>query len=121
MNSLLTRALRSDDRECGTPDDSRNGIHRRNGEFETLTRRELETLQLIAEGYARKEIADRMGISRGTVDQFIKRVYDKLRVHSKTEAAILYLKRQTNGHSVLRIDTGPGSQVFQTQVKATDI
>lgn len=60
-------------------------------ELGTLTQRERETLELLAEGYLYKEIAHRMGVSTGTVHQFIKHIYEKLHVHSRTEAVLKYL------------------------------
>jgi DNA-binding NarL/FixJ family response regulator len=50
-------------------------------------------LELLAEGYLYKEIADRMGVSPGTVHQFTKQIYEKLHVHSRTEAVVKFLKR----------------------------
>jgi DNA-binding NarL/FixJ family response regulator len=63
------------------------------GEFESLTARERQTLELLAEGYLYKEIADRMGVSPGTVHQFTKQIYEKLHVHSRTEAVVKFLRR----------------------------
>ena len=44
-------------------------------------------LQLIAEGYVNKEIADRLSLSEPTVATYIRRIYEKLHVHSR-EAAV---------------------------------
>jgi DNA-binding NarL/FixJ family response regulator len=52
-----------------------------------LSPRELEVLQLVAEGYVNKEIADRLALSAPTVATYIRRIYEKLHVHSR-EAAI---------------------------------
>lgn len=46
----------------------------------TLTDRELEILQLQAEGLAKKEIADRLDISTHTVSNHIRHIYEKLEV-----------------------------------------
>jgi DNA-binding NarL/FixJ family response regulator len=56
------------------------------GELETLSPRELEVLRLLAEGYVNKEIADRLAISAPTVATYIRRVYEKLHVHSRAAA-----------------------------------
>jgi DNA-binding NarL/FixJ family response regulator len=53
---------------------------------ETLTRREMQTLQHLAEGFANKEIALRMGISVQTVKYHIASIYSKLGVNNRTEA-----------------------------------
>jgi len=62
-------------------------------EISTLTQRERETLELLAEGYLYKEIAKRMGVSTSTVHEFIKHIYEKLHVHSRTEAVVKFLGR----------------------------
>jgi DNA-binding NarL/FixJ family response regulator len=53
-----------------------------------LTARERDILRLLAQGYLYKEIADRLGISMSTVRTHISAVYEKLHVHSRTEAAM---------------------------------
>jgi DNA-binding NarL/FixJ family response regulator len=57
-----------------------------------LTAGEKEFLGLLAKGYAYKEIAERMGISIDTVRSYVRTVYDKLHVHSRTEAVVKYLR-----------------------------
>jgi len=58
-----------------------------------LTPGEREFLDQLAGGYAYKEIADRMNISIDTVRSYVRTVYEKLHVHSRTEAVVKYLKR----------------------------
>jgi DNA-binding NarL/FixJ family response regulator len=53
-----------------------------------LTVRELEILRLLAKGHMYKEIADQLAISMSTVRTHVSAVYDKLHVHSRTEAAL---------------------------------
>jgi DNA-binding NarL/FixJ family response regulator len=55
-----------------------------------LSKRETEILDLLTQGLANKEIADRLGLSTETVRVHLKRIYDKLHVHSRTEAAMRY-------------------------------
>jgi DNA-binding NarL/FixJ family response regulator len=57
-----------------------------------LTPREKEFLDQLANGYAYKEIADRMKISIDTVRSYVRTVYEKLHVHSRTEAVVKYLR-----------------------------
>ncbi len=57
-------------------------------ELEQLTARELEILRLLAKGQMYKEIADNLAISMSTVRTHISAVYEKLHVHSRTEAAM---------------------------------
>jgi len=56
--------------------------------LQQLTPRELEILKLLAKGYLYKEIADRLGVSMSTVRTHISAVYEKLHVHSRTEAVM---------------------------------
>ena len=57
-----------------------------------LTPGEKEFLEQLAKGYAYKEIADRMKISIDTVRSYVRTVYEKLHVHSRTEAVVKYLR-----------------------------
>jgi DNA-binding NarL/FixJ family response regulator len=57
-----------------------------------LTPAEREFLGQLANGYAYKEIADRMNISIDTVRSYVRTVYEKLHVHSRTEAVVKYLR-----------------------------
>jgi DNA-binding NarL/FixJ family response regulator len=57
-----------------------------------LTAGEKEFLDQLANGYAYKEIADRMKISIDTVRSYVRTVYEKLHVHSRTEAVVKYLR-----------------------------
>lgn len=51
------------------------------------------TLEELAQGYSYKEIADHLVISVDGVRNHIRKIYEKLHVHSRTEAVIKYLKR----------------------------
>lgn len=59
-----------------------------------LTPQESEVLRLIAEGHHRKTAAQAMGISVNTVSFHLKHVYEKLQVHSKTEAVAKALRER---------------------------
>jgi len=52
----------------------------------SLTRRELEVMQLLAEGASNQAIAERLFISLHTVRNHVQRIITKLGVHSKLEA-----------------------------------
>jgi DNA-binding NarL/FixJ family response regulator len=56
-----------------------------------LTPREEEVLTLLSKGFANKEIADKMSVSYETVRDHLKHIYEKLHVHSRTEAVARYL------------------------------
>ncbi len=55
-----------------------------------LTPREIETLDLLAEGLYYKEVAERMGISEGNARQKIHKIYQKLNASNRTEALNKY-------------------------------
>ena len=54
--------------------------------IEPLSERELEVLQLIAEGLTNREIASRLFVSLNTVKAHTRNIYGKLDVHSRTQA-----------------------------------
>jgi len=58
-----------------------------------LSPREEEMLGHLARGLPYKEVADRMNISIDTVRSYIRRVYEKLQVHSRHEAVIKFRER----------------------------
>jgi DNA-binding NarL/FixJ family response regulator len=62
-------------------------------EVDTLTDREQEVLAALAKGHAYKEIAELLNISFETVRTYVRTIYDKLHVHSRTEATLKYLGR----------------------------
>jgi DNA-binding NarL/FixJ family response regulator len=59
-------------------------------EVEDLTAREREILELLASGFPNKQIADRLGLTDGTVRWHLRHVYNKLHVRSRTEAALKF-------------------------------
>jgi len=62
-------------------------------EMENLTPREREVLEQLALGNRYKEISDKLGISLDGIRFHIRGVYNKLHVHSRTEAVLKFLKR----------------------------
>ena len=59
-------------------------------EMAELSPREREILELLAAGHPNKTIADRLGLTDGTVRWHLRHVYDKLHVRSRTEAALKF-------------------------------
>ncbi|HEU6448971.1 MAG TPA: LuxR C-terminal-related transcriptional regulator [Verrucomicrobiae bacterium] len=57
-----------------------------------ITKREIEVLALVAEGYSNKEIADRLLITQTTARTHLTNIYRKLHVRRRTEAAIRFLR-----------------------------
>jgi DNA-binding NarL/FixJ family response regulator len=62
-------------------------------ETATLSAREVEVLQALSKGHTYKQIAADLGISLGTVRTYIQRIYEKLHVHSHTEAVMKFAQK----------------------------
>ena len=60
----------------------------------SLTPKEKDVLSLLAEGNSYKMVADKLGISYFTVNSHIKKIYEKLHVHSLGEAVSFALKNK---------------------------
>ena len=60
---------------------------------ENLSEREQQVLDLLSQGLIYKEIADKLGISYETVHTYIRRIYEKLQVRTRTEAVTKFLRR----------------------------
>jgi len=63
--------------------------------MDTLSPREREILELLIQGFADKEIADRLGVKHGTVRWHLQHIYEKLHVRSRTEAALKFRSAQS--------------------------
>jgi DNA-binding NarL/FixJ family response regulator len=61
-----------------------------NTEVEELTPREREVLELVVHGLSNKEICDRLSVTMAAVRFHLKHIYQKLHVHSRTEAALKF-------------------------------
>jgi DNA-binding NarL/FixJ family response regulator len=62
-------------------------------DVQRLTPREGEVLEQLAKGFRYKEIVDILHISQGTLHSYIRTIYEKMHVHSRTEAVVKYLNR----------------------------
>ncbi len=62
--------------------------------LDSLTEREKEILELIAEGLTNKEIAERVFLSQKTVRNYVSSIFQKIHVSHRTQAAIYYLNRK---------------------------
>ncbi|HKW27966.1 MAG TPA: response regulator transcription factor [Verrucomicrobiae bacterium] len=60
---------------------------------ENLSEREQQVLDLLSQGLMYKEIADKLAISYETVHTYIRRIYEKLQVRTRTEAVAKFLRR----------------------------
>jgi len=59
-------------------------------QIEQLTDREKEVLELVMHGFANKAIADRLSVTVAAVKWHLQHIYEKLHVHSRTEAALKF-------------------------------
>jgi DNA-binding NarL/FixJ family response regulator len=55
-------------------------------QLDQLTTREREVLDLLAKGMLYKEIADQLAVTHNTVHTLVRRIYEKLQVHTRREA-----------------------------------
>jgi len=94
-SELIARITRLVDRPRSNGESPRS-----NGKLETLTQRETEVLELLAEGMRQEEIADRLVISPKTVATHIQRILGKLEVRSRAQAVSLALRdeRDVSAH-----------------------
>jgi DNA-binding NarL/FixJ family response regulator len=68
-------------------------IPARGDESVDLSPRERSVLDGLAEGLAYKQIADQLGVSIHTVRNYIRRIYEKLHVCTRTEAVAKFLRK----------------------------
>ena len=57
---------------------------------ENLSKRETEVLEYVAQGYTNKEVAEALGLSVETIHAYLKNIYTKLHVRSRTEAVMKF-------------------------------
>jgi DNA-binding NarL/FixJ family response regulator len=57
-----------------------------------LSPREEQVLRLLAKGHRSKEIADELGVGLGTVNTYVRHIYEKLHVRSRAEAVARFMR-----------------------------
>jgi NarL family two-component system response regulator LiaR len=62
-----------------------------------LTRRELETIRLIARGLSNQEIADKLVVNERTIAKYVSSILDKLHLANRTQAALYALREGITG------------------------
>jgi two-component system NarL family response regulator len=79
---------------------------------DSLTVRESEVLQLLAEGLGNKQIARELGISTETVKCHVKAILDKLGASTRTQAAAIASKRGLVHARIARSAVHPSSRML---------
>jgi DNA-binding NarL/FixJ family response regulator len=77
--TVLSRRIEDDDASGGEP---------------KLTDREVEVLRLVARGMSNKEIAGQLVIAENTVKNHVRNILEKLRLRSRTEAAMYAVREK---------------------------
>jgi DNA-binding NarL/FixJ family response regulator len=80
MSSYIARKVVQSFRQQGASDQP----------TENLSKRETDVLEYVSRGYTNKEIAEALGLSAETVRGYLKTIYSKLHVRSRTEAAMKF-------------------------------
>jgi DNA-binding NarL/FixJ family response regulator len=60
----------------------------------TINERELRIIELVANGLKNSEIAAALGTSQNVIKNFLKAIYDKLRIWDRVELALWYESRK---------------------------
>ncbi|MFN4043924.1 response regulator [Limnobacter sp.] len=86
ISPVIARRLLNRFRGVSTPDQLPTSKTAANQEFTPLSEREQQVLEMVAKGFMQAEIADILGVSINTISTYIKRIYKKLAVNSRTSA-----------------------------------
>ena len=71
------------------------------GGLSLLSRRELQVVHYLAEGFTNREIGVRLGLSRHTIKNYLLKIFDKLGVSNRVELLFLTLSQPTPGMPVI--------------------
>lgn len=72
----------------------KNYIPQSDKEIENLSSREIQILSMVVDGLNNNEIAEKLFISIETVRNHIRHIYEKLNVHSKSQAVVMAIKQR---------------------------
>lgn len=86
ISPVIARRLLNRFRGVATPDQLPTSKTAMNQEFTPLSEREQQVLEMVAKGFMQAEIADILGVFINTISTYIKRIYKKLAVNSRTSA-----------------------------------
>jgi two-component system nitrate/nitrite response regulator NarL len=76
-----------------------------------LTRRELDIVSLVAEGFSNREVSNKLGLSEHTVRNYMFHIFDKLGVSTRVELVLYCLNKLPAGSvpAAARISAAPPS------------
>ncbi len=57
-----------------------------------ITNKELEIIELVAQGFSNREIAGHLYLSEGTVRNYLSSILEKLELRDRTQLAVFYYK-----------------------------
>ena len=88
LKSILAREIKSDlivkIIELGEAAKVRKAANTRQVVFDSLTQREFEIVELMAQRLSNREISERLFLSEGSVKQYVNRIYSKLQIEGDT-------------------------------------
>jgi len=87
MTSAIARRVVESFRRRSAPPNRQDSLR--------LSPREEELLEFLSKGFSNKEIAEQIQLSVETVRSYLKHIYEKMHVRSRTEAAIRYVHSKT--------------------------
>ena len=62
--------------------------------YDNLSKREMEVLKILAQGFSNQEIADQLFISLKTVKTHVSNIFNKLEVNDRTQATIFAIQHK---------------------------
>lgn len=68
--------------------------HRKPELYDNLSKREMEVLKILAQGFSNQEIADQLFISLKTVKTHVSNIFNKLEVNDRTQATIFAIQHK---------------------------
>jgi two-component system, NarL family, nitrate/nitrite response regulator NarL len=86
----------------------------------TLSKREREVVDALAEGLSNREIGERMDLSRHTVKNYVCRIFEKLGVSTRFELMVALSRRQTTTYRKLADDNGEPSDLMPALLAAAE-
>lgn len=78
-----------------------------------LSAREEEVVELLSQGYSNKEIADQLQLGIETIRSYLKHIYDKMHVRSRTQAILRYIASRGGPQKASSVDPADGTPPAQ--------